>query len=296
MQQKGVIRTIFLLLGFILSVFGCATGKNQVADRYIGLKIQSIPEGICLTFDNIPPEVHRLDISILDHSTSVYPEMDNDRHEFATANITGNSLELVKKTGKVVFPFTHAGHKYSINVHASFSYDTLSGDRLGGLNWIYTVFVAENGNYYENYLELIINESKTSVILSSEPVFPAEMHHDPYNYRFDVILKENEPSIFSPTSTFSPRKSVVGKHWEFAPDMDNQLKERRWLQSGDYPTFITAYCNIIYDNIPWEVEIAKTLVFVYSYKTERQVASPPIDKINMEYFTKNKNQIGIITV
>ena len=129
MQQKRGVRTIFLLFGFILAVSGCATGKNQVTDRYISMEIQSIPEGLCLAFGNIPPETKNLEISIIDHSSNVYTEMNNDRREFAKAHITGNSLEQVKITGKVFFPFTHAGHKYSINVHASFSYDTLSGDR-----------------------------------------------------------------------------------------------------------------------------------------------------------------------
>ena len=134
-------------------------------------------------------------------------------------------------------------------------------DRVGGMSWIYTVFVAENGNYYDNYLELIINESQTSVTLSSKPVFPAETQYDPYNYRFGVIVKENE------TSTIFPIKYDGGIHWEFVPELD--LKEQWRLQSGNYPTVITAYCNVTYDNIPWEVDIAKSPVFIYSYKSER---------------------------
>jgi hypothetical protein len=261
MQQKIGVRTIFLFLGFILAVSGCATNKNQVAYADFDFTAKTVPEGILLTFFNLPSTTELLQISVTDKNSNAYPEMNYAKGQFARADIKGSSLELVKKTGKVFFPFVHAGHVYEI--YASFSYDIINGDMVQSRgNWIDADFVAGNGNYYDNYLELILNEFQTSITLSSEPVFPAEMRYDPNNYRFAVIIKENETS----TLFYPGAKDDGGKHWEFVPELNNQLKERRWLQSGDYPTFITAYCNIIYDNISWNVEIAKSPVFVYSYR------------------------------
>jgi hypothetical protein len=34
--------------------------------------------------------------------------------------------------------------------------------------------------------------------------------------------------------------------------------------NGNYPAYITAISTIVYDNITWELEIAKTPVFTYS--------------------------------
>jgi hypothetical protein len=263
--MKKLIRKIFLLRDSILTSFGCAAGKNQLVNKSLSMKIESIPEGICLIFDNIPPETDRLYIYIIDHYSEVYPEMYNSRRYFAETDITGNSLMLVKKTGKVFFPFVHAGHKYSINASFSFDIDT-DKVRRGGMNWVNAVYVAESGNYYENYLELIINESRTSVTLSSDPVFPAEMEYNLFNYSYGYTISYNKNSI----GTLFLTKGGSGTHLDFIPELSNQLNEhiRQFgrLENLDFPIFITAYCNIIYDNISWKVDIAKSPVFVYSHQ------------------------------
>jgi hypothetical protein len=38
-----------------------------------------------------------------------------------------------------------------------------------------------------------------------------------------------------------------------------------YKKMDSYPAFITAYCKIIYDNIAWHVEIAKTPEFTFSF-------------------------------
>jgi hypothetical protein len=48
--------------------------------------------------------------------------------------------------------------------------------------------------------------------------------------------------------------------------MTNDLIEGEYLQSGNYTAYVTAYRNVIYDNVTWAVEIAKTPEFIYSLK------------------------------
>jgi hypothetical protein len=268
MQQKRGVRTIFLLLGFILAVSGCAIGKDQTAFVYFGLSVEAIPEGIVLIFDNIPPETDCLEISITDENSKVYLEISHSRSYFAKTEIRGNSLELVKKTGKVFFPFVHAGHEYEISTGITYSIPSVSGsgrERGWGSVRRNTLFIAENGYYYDKYLELTVNESQTSVTLPSEPVFPVGVQYNSYDYRYGVVITAKHDDGGGTTMFLPNVRSVDGRRWELVPELNNQLKSSS-LQSGDYPIFVTAYCSIVYDNIAWEVDIAKSPAFIFSYK------------------------------
>src|SRR5215510_1178405 len=112
MHHVKALRIIPLILGFALVTFGCATSKSQQSVN-IGLKAEAVPEGICVTFDNIPQEIGRMFISFNNFGGKEEPDSINDIIESYSV-IKGDVLEQVKQTRKVIFPFVKAGQKYTI--------------------------------------------------------------------------------------------------------------------------------------------------------------------------------------
>jgi hypothetical protein len=45
---------------------------------------------------------------------------------------------------------------------------------------------------------------------------------------------------------------------------DEFIKDGIWA-SGEYPAYVTAYCNLTYDNFPWAVGIAQSETFTASF-------------------------------
>ena len=264
MQHFKALRTrtwfaISLILGFALVTFGCATGKNKVSDVNIGLKAEAVPEGICVTFENIPPETTRLFIFFnkgLIQSPPASPQDDIMNY----ADIMGSSLEQVKKTRKIVFPIVQSGEKYRVSVKLTKeSFQPIEGVP----EWIDVECVASNGTYFNEDIELKLNDKHTSVALSSEPKFSSEVIFDTRKYSFyvTIFLKIDETEILSRGAI---ENFVDSSIWTFEPDLTDTLKKSNDLENGTYPVLITALCNIVYDNITWKVEIAKTPMFTYS--------------------------------
>ena len=52
--------------------------------------------------------------------------------------------------------------------------------------------------------------------------------------------------------------------WNFGSGFVARLK-KDGVANGDYPAFVTATNNIIYNDTIWMVDIAKTPVFTYSF-------------------------------
>jgi len=258
MQHFKTLRKISLILGFILVTFGCATSKSHQS-VYIGLKAETVPEGISLTFDYIPPETTSIFIGVqkgLEHSPPVNPH----NIVFSYSSITGDSLEQVKKTKKIVFPIVQSGEIYRVAV-------SLNKDKYqpikGIPEWINVECTAGNGIYFNRNIELKLDNAHTTVTLSSEPVFSSKVIFDSnkYSYSMTIIQKHTEEEVLS---IGMGNNDVAGLKWVFEPECTNSLNEKNNLESGSYPAYVTAFCNIIYDNIKWFVEIAKTPEFTYS--------------------------------
>ena len=302
MQHFKALRTrtgfaISLILGFALVTFGCDTsnlglsrlvtsvvGKNQVS-AFSGFEIsaEAVPEGILITFSNIPsdtadmwiyvfsteePENTRSDASIIDNS---FLSLINPNYR-GWVNST-QQLEKVKQTGKIIFPFVQAGLKYSIVATVNHgnsiddNYQLLSAD---------TECIAKNGIYFDrNFVKLTLNDTNSVVTLSSEPVFSSEVTFTPQKYSFEVITYIDEERGFTfGDYHFHDGLSSDGLTWTFAPRMNQDLKEtleryeecRDWLESGvNYSAWATATAHIVYDDIKWSIQIAKTPKFTFLY-------------------------------
>jgi hypothetical protein len=248
------LRTVSLILGFAMVTFGCATSKNQVADEEIGLKAEAVPEGICLTFDNIPPETSRIFISL-----TKWGEPINNPYEVISshADIRGSLLDQVKDSGKVIFPFVKAGQEYRISV----TFQKEGFQPIENIpEWLYTECVPYTGVFYDGDIKLNLNGTFTSVTLSSEPIFSGEVHYSIPKYSIMVSLYTENIGVGGFTNTVS--ENILTMYFE--PEMSDDLKKGDYLKNGNYPAYITGYCNLIYDNITWGVEIAKSSEFTYS--------------------------------
>jgi hypothetical protein len=259
MQNFKALRIISLILGFVLVTFGCTTSKSRQSVD-IGLKAETVPEGISLTFDYIPSETTRLFISI---AKGEYSSPANTHDViFSYSNIMGESLEQVKKNRKIVFPIVQSGEAYRISVNFNKEgYQPIEGIP----EWIFAECTAGNGIYFNRNIELKLDDAHTTVTLSSEPVFSSKVTFDTYKYSYDItiIQKHTETEVLSMGGSAGDHTTNALK-CVFEPEWTNLLNEENALESGSYPAYVTAFCNIIYDNIKWFVEIAKTPEFIYS--------------------------------
>jgi len=106
-------------------------------------------------------------------------------------------------------------------------------------------------------------------------MFSSEVTFLPQKYSFDVVIHidENRGFTFGDIH-FHDGLSFDGLSWTFAPQITQDLKEtleryeecRDWLESGvNYTAWALAEAHIVYDNIKWSVQIAKTPEFTYLY-------------------------------
>jgi hypothetical protein len=256
MRKSKAFRAIALVTGFILAILVYVTIKSQQSGTTTGLKAEAVPEGISLTFDHIPPETTRLFVQFQNWDEKGNPA---DTHEITVSHsdIRGSSLEQVKQTGRVIFPFVKAGQKY----HIAAVFQKENNEDIS--DWIYADCMPYSGIYFTGDIELTLDESNTAATLSREPQFSSEVVFAPhkYNYGGAITIHENEGLSISGNTD---NQSADGLSWIFEPEMTERLKETHYLESGGYPAYVRASCNVIYDNVSWDVEIAKSKIFAYS--------------------------------
>jgi hypothetical protein len=281
MQQFKALRIISLILGFALVACGCATSKNQVADTDFGLTAEAVPEGVLLTFSNIPSDATHLWISLHSWSGTEEPESPYSIiQSFAgitDASVRGwvnssRQLEKVKQTGKVIFPIVQAGQKYLISatVHNEREFRQMRDANFQPRR-AETECVAKNGiNFNRDLVNLALNDTNSVVTLSSEPVFSSEITFNAQKYSFGVTIHVPGTGSIGVGDHHNPDGlSSDGLTWVFEPQMTQNIKgdstTTDWLESGiNYSAWAASYVNIIYDDIRWSVEIAKTPEFTYS--------------------------------
>jgi hypothetical protein len=282
------------IFSFVLVTFSCTISDNQDKKSKVAVKAEAIPEGICLNFKNIPHDSTRLSIGFMDMDDTFFPRT-GSREYTAFAEISGNLLDNVKQTGKVIFPFVRKGHKY--NIFTSFKYDYFNDE---GIHVNFDVkpstviidFTAENGININNEVALDVNKNYTGVTLSHEPIFSLPVKNDipKYNYSVEISRTVSENESFG--MTISDRNEANFLHWNFKPIVSGVIKDDYYIwyyrdflkQEGDiivhweneplsdkvinwfnklgqHTAYVTAFSNLIYDNISWKVEIAKSPVF-----------------------------------
>jgi len=269
MHHFKALRSISLILGFSLVIFGCATSKNQVLDSHFRFTAEAVSEGILLTFSNIPSDSVRLFISVqlwddtgeIGHYNCISSLADIRDASFPYRAISSLQLERVKETGRVIFPIVQAGQKYTISAFVQSRSDIDNG--------FYSVFIdveviAENGIYFNrDEVQFKLNDTNSSVTLHSMPLFSSDVVFHAQKIGFYTVIG----SISVGTQHIPSGLSSDGLTWTFEPQMTDSLRDYNndWLQSGSYyPAWSVVFANIIHDDIIWSVEIAKTPIFDFS--------------------------------
>ena len=286
MQHTRSLRKIPLIAGFTLVILGalvtgCVTGKpvsgeNQAANENFGLSADAAPQGILLTFSNIPHDTTHMWIQTITWDTS--EELMHRNYHVAYAGITDAftegwvhstpMLEKVKQTGQVIFPFVETGKNYYISAMVYNQQEYRQMKDSWEPRHAETECIAGNGIYFNRgFVKLDLATDNTAVTLSSEPVFSSEVLFDVQKYTYSVTIFVSETNSVGVGDHHIPGGlSPDGLSWTFEPQMTTvNLKEVDSLESGNhYPAWSEAFANIVYDDILWSVEIAKTPEFSYS--------------------------------
>jgi hypothetical protein len=274
MQHLKALRTFSLILGFALVTFGCATSKNQAYGSGFGFTAESVSEGILLTFSNIPSDAIRMTIHVT-ATDEINHGVSSSMADLRDASFTGGAissiqLKRVKQSGKVVFPIVQAGKEYTVSAYAYNKKEhelMLRNDENHREVSAHTVIIPENGTFY-NQDDVIIklNNAVSMVNLSSEPVFTSNVTFAAPKYSFGVTIIIPETGSIGVADYHYPGSlSSDGLTWVFEPQMTETLRNTSsWLENGiNYSAWANVSANIIFDDIFWCVEIAKTPEFNY---------------------------------
>jgi len=249
-------KKFIVVLLFVLPVFGCASGKIGQSNKNVQMNVEAAAEGIRLSFNAIPEKTTRIFIYFQNWGDTL-----TGTHDIVSTYtyITGKALDHVKETRSVVCPYVRPGENYNIFVSFEKEGESLADGYKG--EDISAEIVASNGIYFTNDVELVLNQAKTSVTMPAEPVFSTAVNYTPEKYKYSVTIKVNENGSLG----FSDSRTVKGTNWAFEPLLTDELIKGEYLQSGKYPAYVTAFSSLVYDNIPWDVEIAKTEIFTYTF-------------------------------
>ena len=265
MHHFKALMSTSLILSFALVTFGCAasklvSGKNQVSDMAeIKLSAETVPEGILVTFSNfskIPLEIKDIKVIFRDWGSTEEPDWENAESLAQFNYVHGllesfsiNGMEQIRQTGTVIFPFVQSGHKYFIT--ALFYNDE-------DISTITTECIADGGIYLNRDISLNINNNLTGVELSDEPEFTSDdlFRYQKISYYIVGLISDYWGSVVG-------SDTINDLSWDFEPRFSEVLRENG-VANGDYPAYVGANLIIIYDNISWIMEIAKSPIFTYS--------------------------------
>jgi hypothetical protein len=241
-------RKLSVILVLVMAFISCATNDNETMSRNdtIGLKAENAPEGIVLIFDNIPPEAARMFIHIMEIEEGANPVP-------VFTDIRGALLDQVKEKGIVACPFVRNGRHYYIGV----SVDTVNNENSP--NWTNVEITANSGIYTLNEISLELNDAQTGVTLSAEPVFTSNVQYNSQKFRYVVNIKANDYYSIGYSELVNNNLT-----WEFFPQMAEDLRKDNIRASGNLPAYVTAYCNINYDNLLWAVGVVTSKEFTVS--------------------------------
>ena len=238
---------------------GILVNFKEVSDfPDIEISAETVPEGILVTFSNysnIPMDVESLKIAFTDWGVIEDPDWENDdplvfmntMRNIHISQTWENVIERVRQTGTVIFPFVQPGRKYAITAVFYNDNDIVKSAK--------TECVADRGIYLNRNITLNMNNAHTGFALSSKPAFTSDVQLEQIHY-YIVIHKGDYTEAITSDKTND-------LFWNFEPKFSKHLKEVG-VQKGNYPAYTGACLNIIYDNISWLIEIAKTPVFTYS--------------------------------
>jgi len=134
---------VIVLIAFNLSAMSCATAGSRFSPAEIDIKAKATPQGICLTFENIPPETKRIFVYFSYFNGIDEISLTPMGYVSSFSDLRDSSLEQLKQTGMVILPVEQKGQIYSIGIIIQNEhYEDIA-------KWIHLDCVADNGKYSE---------------------------------------------------------------------------------------------------------------------------------------------------
>jgi hypothetical protein len=242
MHSKTVIIGLILIFGVISPGFVSASGQiaTETESSDMVVTAEGTPEGIHLSFKNIPEDTFRLFVSLWDITS-------RNQIQTSLVDFEGNELAELRKNGELACPFVQDGHEYAIHVY----YFTGTEEEITDEYSVTVNATAGGGIYLTNNPLLYFNTGRDSVTLSSKPAFSEEtINSQDALFDYHVMVKLDGGMSWG-----------YGGHsneltYDF-PQMTYELNEQHGI-SGFLPVSVSMYCNLDYGAIPWVVGVAKT--------------------------------------
>jgi len=273
---------ISTLLNIVLSISLLLSCSNNKIDSQFSVEENiyyqtppfestTVQEGILISLSGIPDDVTSIFIEINNWGERTYTYKAGDYPEHrdmitsSYAIIEGSRLEQIRQTKELIFPFVKTGEKYNVSV-------MYIKPNINCTSAPFSQIIAKNGIYLEKEIKLILNENKTGVILSDEPIFSSFVEYSEYAYSFSFSLFNDE--MASTMCSISIENNKKELSWDFEPLISEQIKTSRdmeknrdqeiaYYKSGDYTAFINLKINLIYNNIEWQNYLVKSPGFDY---------------------------------
>jgi hypothetical protein len=241
MSTKTVIIGLILTFGVVFS--GCVTASGKdIADTESDILVtaKGTPEGIHLSFKNIPPDTFRLFVSLWDITS-------RNQIQTSLVDFEGTELAELKKNRDLACPFVQNGHEYAIHIY----YFTGREDDDMEEYSVTVNATAGGGIYLTNNPLLYFNSRNDSVTLSSKPAFSEETINS-QNTLFDyhVMVKLDDGMSWG----YGGHSNELTYNFT---EMTYELNEQHGI-SGFLPVSVSMYCNLDYGTISWVVGVAKT--------------------------------------
>ena len=247
MQKFNTLRTRTVGAVFMVSVFALVIGfmairlisRSLQTNTEFGVTAITVPDGILLTFSNIPDDTTDLSITFVDINAK-------DKSETSVV-LNYEAFDEVKKTRNLLCPFAANGREYLIRVY-----------RLTGFEMaekIVTGAIAGGGIYLTNTPLLHFENENNTFLLSEMPIFSEKVvfsQNGFLNYYTYVISDIGGYIGIGGDATNSLISSV-----SIQPNEDTARMFSDFL-TGNLPLYGTAHCLLEYKNMEWIVQVARS--------------------------------------
>ncbi|MCL2441623.1 MAG: hypothetical protein FWD14_07765 [Treponema sp.] len=264
LKKFGIITLIFC---FLFLVFSCITNTD------FEINAEAVPEGLLIRFKNIPAETSHMFISIstTDDTEDPASPLSIISSYAALTNTNemdwvGSSLQLekVKQTGTILFPFVEPGKNYHVSAYIYTLQEReqyIEGNENPHQHYANAEVTANGGIYIDKEnVKLELNNDKSAVTLTSQPIFPQGITFADQIYSYSYTIQVDNGSLGVGDHHIPEGLSPDGLTWVFEPQMSAvNLRAGNYLEEGfSYPAWASASVNILYDEILWYIDIAKT--------------------------------------
>ena len=238
--RAEVAITFVLIFALVMGLTAkILVSKNMETSMEFGVTAEPVPEGILLTFNNIPEDTTDISLTFVDINAKDQPE--------TVVIVNYEALDEMKKTGNLLCPFAEKGKEYLIRVYRLIGVET---DEK-----IVTGAVAGGGIYLTNTPLLHFTDDYKSLILSEMPEFSDKVVFSTNEYLnyYTYVRRDNGWFIGiggDATNSLTSYRSVQLN--------DDVARMYSHLLTNNMPMYGTAHCLLKYKNMEWIVQVAQS--------------------------------------